>query len=87
MRFVIVSFSAAVLTFSGARAEPLPQGSFQVAQASSCSAWRSTCNSRCSDNACRKNVCGSKFSACLKSGCWSESAQHGGGSHCSLAKK
>lgn len=48
--------------------------------ASSCSAWKSICDSR-------GPGCAAKFTQCLKSGCWTEGKAHGGATHCSLAKK
>ena len=59
----------------------------QFAQGGSCSAWKATCESRCKDDACKRNVCGQKMSQCLSSGCWSEAAAYGGGRTCGLAKQ
>jgi hypothetical protein len=53
-----------------------------VAQGSSCSAWKSTCESRGGGA-----TCGSKYRACLKSGCFTEGEKFGGATHCSLAKQ
>jgi hypothetical protein len=51
-----------------------------LAQQSSCSGWKSVCESR-------GPGCGSKYAACLKSGCWTEGEKYGGGTHCGLAKR
>jgi hypothetical protein len=82
-------FAAAglVLATSQVWAQTAPQTPFRVAQAGSCSTWNATCNSRCTDDACRKNVCGSKMTSCLSSGCWTESGSNGGARHCGLAKR
>jgi hypothetical protein len=53
-----------------------------VAQGGSCSAWKSTCESRGGGASCE-----SKYRACLKSGCFTEGAKFGGATHCSLAKQ
>ena len=53
-----------------------------VAQGGSCSAWKSTCESRGGGANCE-----SKYRACLKSGCFTEGAKFGGATHCSLAKQ
>jgi hypothetical protein len=56
-------------------------GAIVVAQgASSCSGWQSICESR-------GPGCDAKFKQCMKSGCWTEGAKYGGGTHCGLAKR
>ena len=88
MKFLAITFAALTLTATASFAQTVtPQSPIRLAQASSCSTWNATCNSRCADDACRKNVCGAKMSACLSSGCWTESGQAGGARHCGLAKK
>jgi hypothetical protein len=54
----------------------------QVAQGSSCGAWKSTCESRGGGASCD-----AKYRSCLKSGCFTEGAKFGGATHCSLAKQ
>jgi hypothetical protein len=54
----------------------------QMAQGSSCSAWKSTCESRGGGASCD-----AKYRSCLKSGCFTEGAKFGGATHCSLAKQ
>ncbi len=57
------------------------QQSFKVAQAAaSCSQWKSICESR-------GPGCAAKFTACMKSGCWTEGAAYGGKTHCGLKKQ
>lgn len=48
--------------------------------ASTCSGWKAICESR-------GPGCGAKMTACLKSGCWTEGAAHGGKTHCGLKKE
>jgi hypothetical protein len=73
-----------VLPMAAAAAQdrpPLPSSSLRVVQgATSCSAWKTICESR-------GPGCDAKFRQCLKSGCWTEGAQYGGGTHCGLAKR
>ena len=81
VRIVTSALASLVLTASAMATEVPRQTPWQVAQAaSSCSAWKSICETR-------GPGCAAKFSACLKSGCWTEGAAHGGATHCSLAKR
>jgi len=82
--FALATTSFVALATAG---ETPSQSSIRLAQAASCSAWNQTCYSRCKDDACRKSNCGPKLTACLKSGCWTEGAGHGGAQHCGLAKQ
>jgi hypothetical protein len=50
-----------------------------VFAAGSCSSWKSVCETR-------GPGCDAKFSACMKSGCWTEGKQFGGKTHCGLSK-
>lgn len=45
----------------------------------SCSSWKAICETR-------GPGCAAKFSACMKSGCWTEGAQYGNKRHCKLSK-
>jgi invasion protein IalB len=84
----IVLFAAAIaavaLSMTAAVAQDrslLPSSSIRVAQAaSSCSAWKTICDSR-------GPGCDAKFNQCMKSGCWVEGQQYGGAKHCGLAKR
>lgn len=80
MRLLAFALGLALLA-SPSLAGPLdlPQGSFRMAAASSCSAWKAICDAR-------GPGCGKKFTACLRSGCWTEAAKFGGKKHCGLAK-
>lgn len=50
--------------------------------ASSCSSWKATCQSRGG-----AAYCDSQYSACMRSGCWTEGKQFGGKRHCGVSKK
>lgn len=52
------------------------------ASASSCSSWKSTCESRGGGAYCQ-----SQFAKCMKSGAWTEGAKFGGTTHTGLTKK
>jgi hypothetical protein len=47
-----------------------------------CSTWKNTCMGRRGGPACEE-----KHKTCLKSGCFTEGAKYGGGTHCGLTKK
>ncbi len=85
MNFVSMAFVGLIVLTTSAAAQdkigPDRQGSIRVAQAaSSCSAWKTICDSR-------GPGCDAKFSQCMKSGCWVEGQQYGGAKHCGLAKR
>jgi hypothetical protein len=73
------------LTFVVAIAALVALVSPQASSAASCSGWRSTCMKR--GGAEFAQLCDSKFSACLSSGCFTEGAKFGGATHCGLIKK
>ena len=59
----------------------------EVAAQSSCSAWRSTCLSRCKDSgAASCPYCSQQMSECRQTGCWIEHPSRGGATHCNLKK-
>lgn len=73
--------STAFVGLAFAQDRPVASGSIQLAQsASSCSGWKAICDSR-------GPGCDAKFRQCMKSGCWTEGAKYGGGTHCSLTKR
>jgi hypothetical protein len=81
----LVTAVAALLCFSaiGVQAQdstPKVSKPIVLAQESSCSGWKSVCETR-------GGGCESKYTACLKSGCWTEAAKFGGGTHCGLSKR
>jgi hypothetical protein len=62
--------------------------SAQAASAASCSSWRALCAKRSgSVNPAYLPQCDAKFNECLSSGCFTESANFGGVTHCGLVKK
>jgi hypothetical protein len=59
----------------------------EAAAQTSCSDWRSKCLARCKERgATNCPYCSQQLSSCRKSGCWTENANFGGGTHCSLKK-
>lgn len=52
------------------------------ALASSCSTWKSTCESRGGSS-----HCDAQFAKCMKTGTWTEGAKFGGATHSGLTKK
>ena len=83
-RFAAVAVATAALFMTAASAEDkalVQSERFQVAQsATSCSAWKTICESR-------GPGCDAKFSQCMKLGCWVEGSAYGGARHCGLAKR
>lgn len=81
---IAIAVSLALLTPASAEQQPAPRSDaapIRLAQAaSSCSGWKSICESR-------GPGCDAKYSKCLKSGCWTEGPAYGGKTHCGLAKK
>ena len=62
--------------------------SAHAASAASCSSWRALCAKRsASVNPAYLPQCDAKFNECLSSGCFTESANFGGATHCGLVKK
>ena len=66
--------------------------SAEAASVASCSGWRATCMKRSLASARAggeewTQLCDSKFSECLSSGCWTEAPRFGGATHCDLSKK
>lgn len=53
-----------------------------VADASSCSSWRATCQKRGGGA-----DCDAKFDKCMSTGTWTEGAKWGGGTHTGVTKK
>ena len=82
MRVLLITACVALLATSAfADTRDPAQSPYRVAQgASSCSGWKAICETR-------GPGCDAKFSACLKSGCWTEGVKFGGGTQCGLAKK
>jgi hypothetical protein len=82
---IVVAVAGLFANLSGAIAEDKAVTAntrpIQMAQSgSSCSAWKSICDSR-------GPGCDAKLAQCLKSGCWTEGSKWGGATHCGLAKK
>lgn len=85
MKLLSIAVLGLLLPISGALAQTKAPSStpdtIRLAQAaSSCSGWKAICETR-------GPGCGPKFAQCMKSGCWTEGAAHGGATHCGLAKK
>ena len=60
----------------------------EAASAANCSSWRAVCVKRATSvNPNYLPQCDAKFSVCLSSGCFSESARFGGATHCGLTRK
>jgi hypothetical protein len=73
------------------RPQGFPEGSFQVAQGSTCQSFQDMCAARCKTRAptdanCVSDHCTPKLGQCRQTGCWQEGARYGGGKTCGLAK-
>jgi hypothetical protein len=59
----------------------------EVAAQTSCSGWRSACQSRCKQSGATSCAyCSQQMSECRKTGCWAVHPNFGGGTRCSLTK-
>ena len=84
---------AMAIAVASAAAQSGPPGSLRVAQGGSCQALFSQCRSRCAEPwrkepaaKCVRDHCTPKLNTCRRTGCWTEGANYGGGTHCSLKK-
>lgn len=77
-RIVIVLYLTMLAASSQAIA--LDKGRPAVPAARTCSAYRAVCESK------QAADCNARLQACMRTGCWAESAQHSGKAHCGLEK-